>query len=62
MLYFLKQTKKNTWRYHYFTYVYQKSWWYDDLQFLRRRVRQTEIGNYGSFFVLLLPPLKTKKN
>ena len=27
--------------------VYQKSWWYD-LQFLRYRVCQTEIGNYGS--------------
>ena len=31
---FLKKIKKNYWRYHYFTPVYQKSWWYD-LQFLR---------------------------
>ena len=46
MLYFLKKIKKNTWRYHYFTSAYQKSWWYD-LQFLRYRVWQTEIGNYG---------------
>ena len=36
--------------------VYQKSWWYD-LQFLRYRVWQTEIGNYRSFFPLLpIPP------
>ena len=33
MLNFLKK-KKNTWRCHYFTIVYQKSWWYD-LQLLR---------------------------
>ena len=32
-----------------FTPVYQNSSWYD-LQFLRYRVWQTEIGNYGSFF------------
>ena len=51
MLYFYKKIKKNTWRYHYFTFVYQKSWWYG-LQFLRHRVWWTEIGNYGSFFAL----------
>ena len=34
MLY-LKEEKKNTWRY-YFTPVYQKSWWYE-LQILRYR-------------------------
>ena len=26
-----------------------------DLQFLRWRPRQSEIGNFGSFFALLLP-------
>ena len=51
MLYFFKKIKKKTWRYHYFTPMYQKSWWYD-LQFLRYRVWQTEIGNYGSLFNL----------
>ena len=45
--FFLK--KKKIWRYHYLTPVYQKSWWYD-LQLLRYRVWQTEIGTYGSFF------------
>ena len=57
---FLKKIKKNPWRYHYFTPVYQKSWWYD-LQFLTYRVWQTKIGNYGSFFALLHPLLKTQK-
>ena len=47
-------------RYHYFIPVYQQSSWYD-LQFLRYRVQQTEIGNYGSFFALLPPLLKTQK-
>ena len=37
--------------------VYQKSSWYD-LWFLRYRVWQTEIGNYGSFFPFYpFPPL-----
>ena len=49
MLYFFKK-QKNTWRYHYFTPVYQTSSWYD-LQFLRYRVWQTEIGNYGPFLI-----------
>ena len=39
--------KKNMWRYHCFIPVYQQSSWYD-LQFLRYRVWQTEIGNCGS--------------
>ena len=43
--------KKNAWMYHYFTPVYQKSWWYDQ-QFLRYLFWQTEIGNYGSLFAL----------
>ena len=51
ILIFTKMIKQNTWRYHYFTPVYQKSWWYD-LQFLRYRVWQTEIGNYESFSAL----------
>ena len=49
----LKKIKKKMWRYHYFTSAYQKSWWYD-LQFLRYRVWQTKIGNFRSFFALLL--------
>ena len=52
--------KKSTWRYHCFTPVYLKYWWYD-LQFLRYRVWQTEIGNYGSFLALT-PPSKNPKN
>ena len=50
---------KNTRRYHYFTSTHQKSRWYN-LQFLKYRVWQTEIGNFRSFFALLLP-LKPKK-
>ena len=29
---------------------------------MRYRVQQTETGNYGSFFALLLPPTKNPKN
>ena len=47
-----KKIKKNTWRYDYFKAVYQNSQWYD-LQFLRYRAWQTEIGNFRSFFALL---------
>ena len=57
---FLKTMKKNTWKYHYFTIVYWKSWWYD-IQFLRYRAWQINIGNFGSFFALLPSPLKTWK-
>ena len=56
---FFEKIKKNTRRYHYFTPVHQKSWCYD-LQFLKYRVWRTEIGNYGSFFALLPPSLKTQ--
>ena len=49
-----------TWRYYYFIAVYQQSSWFD-LQFLRYRVWQAEIGNYRSFFALYPPPLKTQK-
>ena len=55
-VYLKKKMKKNTWRYHHFKPVYQKPWLYD-LQYLRYKVWQTEIGNYGSFLVLLPPPL-----
>ena len=48
MLHFFKKINKNTWRYYYFTLVYQKSRWYD-LQFLRYRAWQTVIGLFGSF-------------
>ena len=44
--FFLKKNKET--HLHYFTLVYQKSWWYD-LQFLKHRVWQTEIGNFRSF-------------
>ena len=52
MLYFFffKKKEKNTWKYHYFIPVYQKSWY--DLQFLKYRVWWAEIGNFGSFFAL----------
>ena len=43
----------------FYTWV-PKTWWCD-LQFLRYRVWQTEIGNYGSFFALLHPPPPKKK-
>ena len=52
--------KKNTRKYNYFTPVYQKSWQHDP-QFFRCRAQQTEIGNYGLFLVLLLPPSKNPK-
>ena len=48
--------KKTTWRYHYFTPVYHRYWWYD-LHFLRYEAWQTEIDNFGSYFALL-PHLK----
>ena len=61
--------EKHTLRYD-FTHLYLKSWWYD-LQFLRIRVWQTKISNYGSVFVVLIPhplspppthPAKNRKN
>ena len=56
---FLKEMKRNTQIYHYFTPVYHKSWWHD-LQVLRYRAWLAEIGNFRSFFALL-PTLKLKK-
>ena len=53
-----KKIEKNTRRYHYFISVYQQTLWYD-LQFLRYRVWQTEIGKCGSFFPF---PPKSQKN
>ena len=60
ILIFTMHFKKITTRYHYFTPVYQESWWYD-LQFLRYTVWQIEIGNHGSIFALLPLPLKNPK-
>ena len=50
---------KKTWRYHYFTLVYLKSWYY--LQFLRYWVWQLKLVIMGHF-VALLPPSKHLKN
>ena len=44
------KNEKNCWRYHHFTYVYQKRQSYE-VQFLRYGVRQ----NYLSFWVILYP-------
>ena len=51
--------KKNTWRYHCFTPVYLKHWWYD-LQFLRYRGDRLKLVIMGHFLPLH-PPLKTQK-
>ena len=56
--FFLKNKEKHL-RYHCFTPAYQKSWWYD-LQFLRYRVSQTEIGNYVPITPLLLKTWKIR--
>ena len=61
MLHFLKKIKKNNWRYHYFTPMYQKSQWYD-LQFLRCRVWQTEIGNFRPYLPFYPPKTPKKQN
>ena len=45
----------------YFTHVYLKAWWYD-LSFLRIRVWQTKIDNYGSVSALLTPTPFAAKN
>ena len=52
---FFLKIKKNTWRYHYFTPVYQKSRWYD-LQFLRQRLQLVIFGHFLSIY----PPKKLK--
>ena len=44
------KNEKNCWRYHHFTYAYQKRQSYE-VQFLRYGVRQ----NYLSFWVILYP-------
>ena len=61
MLHLKIKNKKNTWRYHYFTPVQQKSWWYD-LHFLRYRAWQNEIGSLWSFFALLPPKIPKNQN
>ena len=60
VVFFWNETKKNTRRYHYFKPVYQKFLWYD-LPFLKYRVWQTQIGNYGHFLFSLASPRKTPK-
>ena len=54
MLYLKKKNKEKYLRYHYFTPVYQTSQLYD-LQILKYRVWQTEIGNCESILALLPP-------
>ena len=59
MLHFFKKEKHN--RRYDFTHVYLKAWWYD-LSFLRIRVWQTKIDNYGSVSALLTPTPFAAKN
>ena len=61
MLHLKIKNKKNTWRYHYFTPVQQKPWWYD-LQFLRYRAWQNEIGSLRSFFAFSPPKIPKNQN
>ena len=59
MLHFLKKNKKNTCRYHYQNLddmIYGYLW-----LFLGYRAKQTEIGKFRSFFVLLPPKNQNKK-
>ena len=49
-----EKTKKNCWRYHHFTHVYQKPQSYE-VQFLRYRVRQFFLCHFRPFFALYLP-------
>ena len=46
--------KKNAWRYHHLTYVYQKSW-SDDVQFLRYGVWQMQLFFILSYFLPFHP-------
>ena len=57
--YFFRKKIKNIWRYHYFTPVYQKSWWYD-LQVLEicDRLKLLIMGHSLPFYF----PLKNQKN
>ena len=61
-----KKWKRNTWRYHHFTEVYQKSWLYP-IMFRRSCMmpwRMTDviiIFPFGLFFALLPPP-NSRKN
>ena len=55
--------KKNYWRYHHFTCVYQKSQSYD-VRFLRYRVRHNFLRFWSIFFSfipLMIPKMKTLK-
>ena len=49
-----KWKKKNTWRYHHFTKVYQKSWSYAIL-FLRYDMWKLFFFSYFELFIVLLP-------
>ena len=63
MLHLFTKIKKNTWRYHYFTPVNQKSWWCSQEQkSTAPEMWRTEIGNFWSISALLLPwkPKKSK--
>ena len=60
VVFFKKKIKKIIRRYHYFTAVYQKAWWYV-LQFPVYRVWQTKMVIMGHFLSLYTPLLKIKK-
>ena len=50
----LEKMKKNPWRYHHFTIVYQKSWSYTIL-FLRYGVTDVIVFHFGPFFCPFTP-------
>ena len=58
---FKKIMKKNTWRYHHFTQLYQKSWSY---AILFRRYGVWQSNCYFSFWAIFCPftPLTPQKN
>ena len=53
--------KKNYWRNHHFTHVYQKPQ-SCDVQFLRYRVRQIILGFWAIFYLLHPPPPNNPEN
>ena len=55
-----KKKKKNTWRYHHFTLVYNK-WRPYDVWFLRYGAWQTFFSHFRPFFAIL-PPKNVKKS
>ena len=63
MMHFLKKIQKNIWKYHYikiWKYLEISKFWSYDQQLLRYRAKQTEIGNFRSFFLSLYPPKNLK--